>query len=179
MSKKQTTGGNSKGNKKIVLAPADGETKAAAERMETIKGNASIASMFQSAAHVDPNKYIIKSRSPLIKPHQMPEGQALIGVLQRFIGVEVGSGKDKRVGTLAEFKPQGSAIGYAIPLTAVLRGALEVTGDGAGETTGDSGEAKSPFIGHEVVIQRMADKIPSKKGNDAWNFIVAISPERI
>jgi len=112
---------------------------------------------------LDSSKFTVISRSPMLKPAQMPLGKAVVGVFTKLITCH--PQKDK-LGNMAEIVPVGSKVGVCIPLTGVLKGALRVTGEGD--------DAESEFVGKEVAIQRLNDKIPSKKGQDAWNFIVAV-----
>jgi hypothetical protein len=149
-----------KSNKKVELVKAEGNT-------------AEIASSFlQPANKLDASRFIIKSRSPLIKPGQLPLGQVAVGVLVGFISCEAGKDEkgEPKPGTLIEFRPKGAKVGFCLPAVATLAGALEMKGVGK--------EATSPYIGHEIAIQRLEEKIPSKRGNSAWNFIVAISEDK-
>jgi hypothetical protein len=71
-----------------------------------------------------------------------------------------------KYGNLIEIVPQGATVGAAVPTVATIKTALEITGEGD--------DAVCPFIGYEVVLERLDGRIPSKRGNDAWNFIVAL-----
>jgi len=114
--------------------------------------------------------FIVKSRSPMIKPAALKKGDAITGVFTKIITCVAGKNDDgtDKPGNLIELVPRGAQVGVAFPVTAVIRGALDITG------VGD--KAESPHLGKEVIIQALGEenKIPSKKGQDAWNFIVAI-----
>lgn len=116
----------------------------------------------------DMKGFVVKSRSPMLKPALIPTGKIIRGIFTKLITCVSALEKDgtKKPGNLIEIVKEGNQIGVAIPLTAVLANALEVTGKGD--------EAESKWLGHEIAIERLADKIPSKQGQDAWNFIVAI-----
>lgn len=121
---------------------------------------------------------IIKSMSPMLKPTNWPkiDGQnaVLVGIFTKTFDsgdfVE-GSGEDKKSkkGTGVEIVPVGRPVGVALPVTATLRTGLDLTGDGK--------NAVSPYLGRLVEIELLPEKIPSKKGQAAWHFTVAIHPE--
>ena len=154
--------------------------KGASSRMELVKAEGNTASLAASSVFmegIDANQLIVKSRSPMIKPGDMPLGKAATGVLKRLISCTVQEEDTKKklpkkYGCLIELVPVGRQVGAAIPATAVIANALEIV-------DADSENPKSPFIGHLVAIQRLPDKLPSKRGNDAWNFIIAVSPEPV
>lgn len=136
------------------------------------------------SAHVDPfsepdatasAQWEIRSLPPLILPHKWPKNAAgqdkeLTGRFVKAFRLRefAAQGAEKaRVGTGIEIRADGSAGGVALPLTAVLRKALDVTGDGD--------EATSPNIGKVVKIMLDSkNPIPSKQGQAAHNFKVAI-----
>jgi len=125
-------------------------------------------SAFVDSQELDGGGFTIKTRSPLIKPDKFPLDKVLKGVFTKLVPCICGKmedGKDKW-GNLIEIVPVGAKVGVALAATAVLRGALDITGVGE--------EADSIHIGKVVAIQRLPEKLPSKKGNDAWNFIVGI-----
>lgn len=115
-----------------------------------------------------PAGVIVKSMSPMIKLEKFPVGKVLVGVFTKCFKAGEFKNEDgsMRPGTGIEIVPKGAPVGIAIPLAATLRTGLEVVGTG--------NEAKSQYFGREVAIKKMPDRIPSKKGQDAWNFIVLI-----
>lgn len=119
----------------------------------------------------------VKSRSPMLKPAQFPTGRILGGILKRLIRCVAGKNDDgsDKYGCLIEIVPDLNAVGVAIPATATLMGPLEITQHGTGLST----EFKTPYINHQVEIEKLEDKIPSKKGQDAWSFLVAIGEEPV
>lgn len=129
----------------------------------------SIASMsaFQSADdYKAPQGAIVKSMSPLLKPANFPLGKVLVGVFTKIFETRPAEGK---VGEGVEIVPAGSPVGIALPVVATLRTGLELTGAGK--------QASSPHLGSTVAIKLMPERIPSKKGQDAWNFVVIIYPK--
>jgi hypothetical protein len=144
-------------------------------RVSTIKNEGASYTLFSPAGQGDVSKFKVKSRSPMIKPAAFPIGQQLRGVIKRLITCEVqpavaaSKGKEAvpaKYGNLIEIVPQGATVGAAVPTVATIKMALEITGEG------DSAEC--PYIGYEVIIERLDSRIPSKRGNDAWNFVVAL-----
>jgi len=125
---------------------------------------------FQGTEFQLPEGVEIKALSPMIKPLDFPVGRVLVGKLTRLFETKPGTAEDgsAKKGEGLEIIPPGAKIGVSIPATAVLRVALDITGKGA--------EAKCPYIGRFIAVQKAAEKLPSKKGNDAWNFMVAIYP---
>lgn len=146
---------------------------------EGLEAATPMASPFVSRSVLKPVEgVIVKSMSPMLKPINWPvidgKNAVLVGVFTKcFKSGEFteGTGKNavKKNGTGVEIVPAGRPVGAALPLTATLRTGLDVTGDGA--------EAVSPFFGRTVEIELLPEKIPSKKGNAAWHFTVAIYPE--
>ena len=130
-----------------------------------------IMEAFQSENFQLPEGVEIKALSPMIKPIDFPVGRILVGKLTRIFETKPGQNEDgsAKKGEGLEIIPHGAKVGVSLPATAVLRTALDITGKG--------GEAKPPYLGRYLAIQKTANKIPSKKGNDAWNFMVAIYPE--
>lgn len=120
------------------------------------------------SAYKAPAGVIVKSMSPMIKLEKFPVGKVLVGVFTKCFKAGEFKNEDgtMRPGTGIEIVPKGAPVGIAIPLAATLRTGLEVVGTG--------NEAKSQYFGREVAIKKMPDRIPSKKGQDAWNFIVLI-----
>jgi hypothetical protein len=121
---------------------------------------------------------IVKSMSPLLKPANWPkiDGQnaVLVGVFTKIFVTKSfteGSGKNavQKDGIGVEIVPVGAPAGIALPVTATLKTGLDITGEGK--------EAQSPYLGRIVEVELLADKIPSKKGNSAWHFLVGIHPE--
>lgn len=134
--------------------------------MELVK--ADLLSSPVVGATMDMKRFTIKSRSPLIKPMMIPTTKAIIGRFVKLIPCTSGKNEDgtPKMGNLMEILPEGQQVGYALAITAVLRGALDISG------TGD--KATSPHLGKIVAIQRCEERIPSQKGQAAWNFIVGI-----
>ena len=122
----------------------------------------------------------VKSMSPIIDPKKWPKDedgndQELFGRFTKLFhtrdferdGNKKGAPKQKIIGTGMEIWPDGAPGGVALPLTAVLRQALQVTGDGA--------DARSPYLGMNVLILLDSkNPLPSKQGNAAHNFKVAV-----
>ncbi len=149
------------------------EKSKASSRMELVKNEGGISKLFRSTGSIDRKNYVIKSRPPTIKPADFPIGQALVGILWSVNRVEGKPDKDGTSKPWAKIVIKGSPtdLGVELTATAVLRSALEIT-------LADDG-AHSPYLHHEVTIERLADKLYSKKGNDAWNFIVGISEKPV
>jgi hypothetical protein len=153
------------------------EVKKADKRLALVKnegGTATLAGMFQKGEAFESSGFIVKSRSPMLKPGDIPTDMVVVGVLRKLIVCNSGVGEDQKQkrGVLIELVPQGAQVGAAIPATAVIQGALDMQGVGTENPT-------CPYLGHEIAIRRLEEKIPSKKGNNAWNFIVAISSEKV
>ncbi len=144
--------------------------KTTAEKIVLVKGDAlSVPTNSSIYAEDGEDGFTIHSRSPMLKPAQMPEDKAIRGRFKRFVGCEVQPAtktKPAQIGTMIEIVPDGQHVGVVIPLTVVLRNALQVTGEGE--------SAESPFVGKIIKIQKLAERIPSKQGQDAWNFIVGV-----
>jgi hypothetical protein len=115
-----------------------------------------------------PKKADIKSFSPILKPADFPAEPAyLLGVFKKIFNTrEFGQEGTKKQGLGVEIVPHGARIGVALPVVATLRIGLEI-----------DGQSHSPYIGRTVCIQKYPERIKSNKGNDAWNFVVAIYPE--
>jgi len=134
-------------------------------------------SAFVPAGSVKANKdIIIISMSPMIKPAQWPKGAdgnnlTLFGRFKKIFPTKPGKGDDgaDKVGEGVEIVPDGQPVGVALPCTATLRQGLALTGSGENAT--------SEYLGRNVAIELLPNKIPSKKGNAAWHFVVAIYPE--
>jgi hypothetical protein len=144
-------------------------------RVAAIKSDGLAYTLFTPAGASDVSKFKVKSRSPMIKPGAFPLGMQLRGVIKRLITCEVqpavaaAKGKEAvpaKYGNLIEIVPLGGTVGAAVPTVATIKTALEIIGEGD--------DAVCPFIGYEVVLERLDGRIPSKRGNDAWNFIVAL-----
>jgi hypothetical protein len=110
-------------------------------------------------------KFKVISESPRIKPAQMEPGKPYMGTfrsIQHFIN------KEKKEVVLVELVPDGERIGFSLYATAMLRRYLEITGE--------AGQLTSPYLGKYVKVVNPGDsaKVPSAKGQNAWNFIVEI-----
>lgn len=156
--------------------------KSTSEKMALVAqphGGASTAmSLFKEAGAGVSEGMKVKSRSPMLKPADFPVGRILGGTIKRLIRCVAQAGKTAagtKYGCLIEIVPDLNTVGVAIPATATLTSALEITESGSGEST----EFKCPFIGHRVEIEKLEAKIPSKKGQDAWNFLVAVSEKPV
>jgi hypothetical protein len=135
------------------------------------------ASAFVSRKSLAPVEgVIVKTMSPMLKPANWPqvdgENAVLVGRMTKFFKTGefkrmVGKKEEIVVGTGVEIIPEGAPVGVSLPVTATLRTGLAVDGDGA--------DAKSEFLGRIVEVELLG-KVPSKKGQDAWNFLVAIYP---
>jgi hypothetical protein len=113
-----------------------------------------------------PEGIIVKSMSPMIKPADFPVGRVFVG---KFTKMFETSPDNKKKGEGIEIVPHGAPMGIAVPAVATIRQGLEITGTGT--------EAKSPYIGRTISIQKMEKRIASKKGQAAWHFIIGIYPE--
>jgi hypothetical protein len=138
------------------------------------KGVNVLTTLFRSkeeAATARPKDVVVKSMSPMLKPAQWPAGAVLVGKFVRLFETHPGNNEDgtPKLGEGIEIVPEGSPVGVSLPAVAVLRTALEISGKGK--------EATSPFIGRIIEVELLG-KVPSKKGNDAWNFLVSIHPEK-
>lgn len=135
--------------------------------------NSSLKAMFKTGLS---SGMKVKSRSPMLKPDKFPTGQILSGIIKRLITCEAHRDKDKvKSGCLIEIVPEWNAVGVAIPAVTTIMTALEITSDG------DNGMAtiySTPYIGHRVEIEKLPERLPSKQGNAAWNFLVAVSEEK-
>jgi hypothetical protein len=154
-------------------------TKTAKQRLELVKndgGSQGMSAMFKSSGGLSPGMKV-KSRSPLLKPDKFPENQLLSGIFKRIITAHVGKGDDgeDKAGALIEIVPDMNAVGITIPAVATIATALELTHTGEGRET----VFHSPFLGHRLEIQKLPERIPSRKGQAAWNFLVAISEEAV
>jgi hypothetical protein len=115
----------------------------------------------------------ILSMSPMIKPDVFPTGKVLSGIFKGCITVIAGKNQDKsdKAGCLIEIVPSLDTLGYSIPAVATIMRALQITSIGEGHES----KFTSPYINHLVQIRKMPEKIPSKQGQDAWHFLVAVS----
>lgn len=125
-----------------------------------------------TAEYVKPEGAIVKVMSPLMRPKDFPVGKVLVGKFAKLFDTNPGENEDgtKKIGEGLEIIPPGSDIGIALPAVATLKTALEIT-------RAPGQPAVSPYVGRIISVQKMENRIPSKKGNDAWHFIVAIHPE--
>lgn len=150
----------------------------AGQGMELVRGG--VVSPFQKRSEVTtPANVIVKSMSPMLKPTAWPmDGNSpmvLVGKLTKFFACgefkrKVKGGKTETiVGTGCEIVPEGSPVGVALAVTAILRTGLGVVGDGE--------KATSEFLGRVVEVELLG-RVPSKKGQDAWNYVVAIHPAK-
>ena len=137
-------------------------------KLATIEDNKELASYDNDSLFVQeiPKDAVVKSMSPLIRPLQFPTDKIAKGILTKFFQTEPSKGKK---GLGFEIKPAGASIGIALPLVATLAQGLEVPRDCTLEQAN-----KLPCVGKEVYIKRMPDKLKSKKGQDAWHFMVAV-----
>jgi hypothetical protein len=145
----------------------------ASERVENVRSNVgAINRFFKKASEVNREGFEVKSRPPTIKPVDFSPGMVLEGVLVGVHGIPATKKGDGKPWCKIHIKPEGDRIGVEMAAGALLRSALEINAE-------DAEGATSPFIGHLVTIE-LGDpvKLPSKKGNDAWNFIVGISPDK-
>jgi hypothetical protein len=68
-----------------------------------------------------------------------------------------------------EIIPVGAKVGVSLPLVATLKMGLQV---GVVD-----GEPVSALLGKVVHIQLLPEKLPSKKGQAAWNYLVGYEEE--
>jgi hypothetical protein len=137
------------------------------------EGGNVLFNLFVPADAPSPKKMRVTSMSPLIKPANWPKDRngnnmKLVGKFTKIFTTHPGNddkGQPKE-GNGVEIMPPESKVGVALPLTATLRGGLEVSGVGS--------TATSPVLGKDVEIQLLEHRLPSKQGNDAWHFIVGI-----
>lgn len=127
-----------------------------------------MAGFVPNAGFEMPSGTIIKSLSPLIKPAEFPTGIKLVGKFTRLFTTHA---TKEKLGAGIEIIPHGMPVGIAIPATRTLQIALEIDDAELGD------KAKSPYIGRYIIVEKLPNKIPSKQGQDAWNFLVAILPE--
>lgn len=129
---------------------------------------ATLAGFVPAEKYVSPSNAKVVSMAPMLKPQQFPVGVVLVGKFAKIFATKPGKNEDgsDKTGEGFEIMPEGAKVGVALPAVAVLKRALEITGSGDAAT--------SPHLGKTVAIQKLAEKIPSKKGNAAWNFIVEI-----
>ena len=126
--------------------------------------------LFMPADTQVPTSVIVKSKSPMLPLSQFPVNRILKGVFRKvFKTGTFGKGDDERTGTGVEIVPEGAKIGIGLGLCATLRQGLEISGDGENAT--------SPHLGKVVYIEKNAQKLKSKKGQDAWHFIVGVDVE--
>ena len=157
-----------------------GKIKTPKQKMELVanpEGVAAALAMFRRNTDGVSPGLKVKSRSPMLKPSQFPEGRILSGIVKRLIRCVSGKNEDgsDKYGCLIEIVPEMNSVGVAIPATATLSGPLEITQKGAGAST----EFSTPYIGHTIEIEKLPDKIPSKKGQSAWSFLVALSEKPV
>lgn len=115
-----------------------------------------------------PSSVTVRSFAPMYKLDKFPTGVTAVGRLVKFFPCgkfKSEKGKPAREGTGFEIKPDGAPIGIALPLCATLRQGLAVSGEGENAT--------SEALGCIVWIEKFEEKLPSKQGQDAWNFKVA------
>lgn len=150
------TSGNAESENESALARKSGT----AELLKTIPG-------FVEASDFSlPEGAEINSMSPLVRPSEFPVGRVLVG---KFTKIFETNPTPKKKGEGIEIVPNGSRVGIALPAVATLRTALKIEGEGKSAT--------SEYIGRTIAVQLLPNKIPSKKGQDAWHFLVAIYPE--
>lgn len=149
------------------------KTKAGAEM--------SLASPFRSRSEVQtPAGVVVKSMSPLLKPANWPKDEQgnnkiVLGVftkifVTRAFTQKVGGKTVEKLGLGVEIVPEGAPVGVALPVTATLQTALEITGEGKAAT--------SQFVGRTVEIDLLPDRLASTKGQKAWHFVAAIYPAK-
>lgn len=146
----------------ITRADLKGSELAAPGEFSTLSG------FVPAENYVSPAGAKVVSMAPMLKPSAFPVGVVLVGKFAKIFATKPGKNDDgsDKTGEGFEIMPEGAKVGIALPAVAVLKRALEITGSGDAAT--------SPHLGKTVAIQKLADKIPSRKGNSAWNFIVEI-----
>lgn len=117
-----------------------------------------------------PKGVIIKSFAPLIKPINWPKGKDGVNMrlVGKFVKIFTTQASKTKTGLGIEIVPDGAPVGVALPVTATLRTGLAISGEAE--------NAKSEYMGRYVAIELLDEKLPSKKGQSAWNFVVAIYP---
>jgi hypothetical protein len=132
--------------------------------------------MFRAGGGLDEGM-TIKSRSPMLKPDKFPVGQLMTGIIKRLITCIVGQGDagEDKAGCLVEIVPTLDTVGYAIPAVATISSALDITSTGKGKDA----VFETPYLNHRVQLEKMAERSPSKKGQAAWVFLVAVSDKPV
>lgn len=103
--------------------------------------------------------------SPMLEPKKFPTGAVYRGVLKKVFVTNPPGGKK---GEGIELVPVGADMGIAIAATANIKHALQIV-------TADNGVPTSPYVGRTIDLQLgNPPRLPSKKGSDSWNFVVAI-----
>ena len=126
------------------------------------------SAMFSDASNFSlPEGAEVVSRSPMLKPADFPDNKVLTGVFKKIFGTTPQDGK-KSVGV--EIVPPGGQIGVALPAVATIAQGLKI------DDCNKGADATSPYVGRVVSIQKLPGKLKSKRGQDAWNFLVAIHP---
>lgn len=146
------------------------ETGITLERDESVGRTVKVEDMkglFVGDDYVIPEGIEIRSMSPLIAPAQFPANRRLVGKFTKIFETEPTKGK-KGVGV--EIIPIGMTSGIALPAVTTLARGLGLDDVEKGK------DATSPYIGRYVMIERLPNKIPSKQGQAAWNFLVGILP---
>ncbi len=118
------------------------------------------------ANYTAPEGMIVRSMAPMIKPADWPVGKVLVG---KFTKIFETNPTAKKKGEGIEIMPKGASVGVAVPAVATIRQGLEMQGNGA--------EATSEYLGRYIAIKKLEARLPSKKGQAAWHFVIAIYPE--
>lgn len=147
-------------------------------RMELVKnegGASALSKMFKKREDINRKGFNVRSRPPTIKPTDFSPGMVLEGVLksvERIEGTAHRKGESVKPWVKIHIVPEGEDIGVSMAAGAMIAQALDIE-------IGDDG-AECPFIGHLITVE-LGDpiKLPSKKGNEAWNFVVAVSPDKV
>jgi hypothetical protein len=145
------------------------------EKLALEPDNGTQVSPFLDRGSVSMENVRVTSMSPLIAPSKFPIGKILMGKFTKiFVTKEFATDQqvkkgESRKGLGVEIMPAGAKVGIALPVVATLKTGLEIRGEG--ET------ATSENLGKTVYIELLPEKLKSKKGQDAWHFLVGIGEE--
>jgi hypothetical protein len=112
----------------------------------------------------------IRSLPMLVKPATLPDGAMVTGTFDSICTLPLPDGGFSRAIVLSN-----GNVKIAVPATAVIARALglpEIGKDAKLEAA--QAACTSPDLGKVIAIQKTGRKLPSKKGQDAWEFIVAV-----
>jgi hypothetical protein len=138
-------------------------------KLELVKADG-LASLLKKSGTVSKVGFKAKTRPPTMKPDMFQPGDVLEGIL---VGVHKIEGTKQKDGSQKSWckihiKPEGDELGVEMAAGGMIRFGLEITDEGD--------VAHTPYIGRAIQIELGNPvRIKSKKGNDAWNFIVRVA----